>query len=85
MDSYISEIIVVIDAERCSDLDNVAAKLKAAGMSVIEVNCDEGIIEGTVPTSVLKKIESVAGVDYVRIVFTYNAHSDDDEPVKRAG
>jgi hypothetical protein len=52
---------------------------------VIEVNCDEGIIEGTVPTSVLKKIESVAGVDYVRIVFTYNAHSDDDEPVKRAG
>jgi hypothetical protein len=84
MDNYISEIIVVVDAERCQNLNDVAAKLKTAGMSVIEINADEGIIEGTVSTSVLKQIETVLGVDYVRIVFTYNARGE-DEPAKRAG
>jgi hypothetical protein len=84
MDSYISEIIVVVDAERCQNLNDIAAKLTAAGMNGLEVNENEGIIEGTVSTSLLKQIESLAGIDYVRIVFTYNARCE-DEPAKRAG
>jgi hypothetical protein len=84
MDNYISEIIVVVDAERCQNLNGVAVKLKAGGMNVLEVNENEGIIEGTVSTSLLKQIESLIGVDYVRIVFTYNARGE-DEPTKRAG
>ena len=73
MDNYISEIIVVVDAERCQNLNGVAVKLKAGGMNVLEVNENEGIIEGTVSTSLLKQI-----------VFTYNARGE-DEPTKRAG
>lgn len=77
MDTYVSEIIAVIKADACLDISKVVELLKAAGVAVSEVNDDEGVIGGTVPTSMLKQIDALGCVDYVRTVFTYNAHSDE--------
>jgi hypothetical protein len=56
-------------AERESTIDG----LRRNGLSVTDVDRDDGVVEGTIPAggvAVLQKLESVA---YVRIVFTYMA------------
>jgi hypothetical protein len=84
MDTYVSEILAVINSSCCDDLDKVVQELTKAGMNVTEINKDDGVIGGTIETSKLAQLESNKAVDYVRTVFTYNAHFE-PTPIKRAG
>jgi hypothetical protein len=85
MDAYVSEIVAVIDEKYADDLDKVVAQLKGAGVDVSNVNKDENVIEGCVESEKLKEVSKVAGVEYVRTVFTYAANYPPGDPRDRDG
>jgi hypothetical protein len=85
MDAYVSEIIAVVAESHSDNLDKIVVLLKAAGVDVSNINCDEHIIEGCVESEKLKEVGNVAGVEYIRTVFTYAANYPPGDPRDRDG
>jgi hypothetical protein len=80
-----SEIVAVIDDHHCDDLDSMVKTLSDHGMEVSTINRSEGVIEGLVDSSLVKKIDDLPGVEYVRTVFTYAANYPPGDPRDRDG
>jgi hypothetical protein len=80
-----SEIVAVIDDKHCDDLDSMVKTLQKEGVEVSNVNNSEGVIEGLVDSSLVKKIDDLPGVEYVRTVFTYAANYPPGDPRDRDG
>ncbi|MGH7177456.1 MAG: hypothetical protein ACREJC_08760 [Tepidisphaeraceae bacterium] len=74
MDAYISEIVVVIDGKHADDMQEMVTRLHAAGVDIGRIDHDQGIVEGCVDASLVKEIDAMPGVEYVRTVFTYAAN-----------
>ena len=72
-DAYISDVVVVVDTDDSRSFDEVLAKCEQTGLLVREVRKDECVIEGTIDSMKLMILDKLAGVDYVRSVFTYVA------------
>lgn len=85
MDTYVSEIIAVIDEKHSDDLATIVEQLKDAGVDVSNVNEDEHVIEGCVESRKLKEIGKLPGVEYVRTVFTYAANYPPGDPRDQDG
>jgi hypothetical protein len=85
MDTYVSDIVAVVDEKHSDDLDKVVEQLKACGVEISNVNNDEHVIEGCVESHKLKEVGKVAGVEYVRTVFTYAANYPPGDPRDRDG
>jgi hypothetical protein len=67
----VSDIVVVMEEDTPAEIDDLVKKLKELGVSVSDVDNDNGVVEGTVDAGKLKQIEKIPGVKYVRNVFTY--------------
>jgi hypothetical protein len=71
-DAIMSDIVVVVD-DTVSDFDALAEQLKQIGVTIEEIDHDNGVIEGTVIATQVTTIQKINGVKYVRSVFTYEA------------
>ena len=72
-DAEITDVVVVLDCKEQDPIDKAVEQLKGLGMEVVDVNVDEGVIEGSIESARVHDIKSVQGVCYVRSVFTYTA------------
>jgi hypothetical protein len=72
-DEEITDVVVVLDCKGQVAIDKAVEQLKGMGMEVIDVNVDEGVIEGSVESARVPDLKKVDGVCYVRSVFTYTA------------
>jgi hypothetical protein len=85
MDAHMSEIVAVIADEQCDDLPGMAKALERAGVEIHRINAGEGVIEGLVDSSLVKTVDEMKGVEYVRTVFTYAANYPAGDPRDRDG
>ena len=80
-----SEIVAVIEDGACDDIDALVKRLSKAGVEVWSVNSSECVVEGLVETGLIKTIDDLPGVEYVRTVFTYAADYPPGDPRDRNG
>jgi len=72
-DVEMSDIVVVADDCALADFDAWVITLKAAGVAVDEVDPKSGVVEGTIASALMKTIQALPCVKYVRSVFNYVA------------
>ncbi len=72
-DAEIADVVVILSDPLPLPLDQAVQKLKSAGMSVTDVDADNGAIEGTMTANQIKAVQSEPFVKYVRKVFEYTA------------
>jgi len=72
-DAEITDVLVVMDDDAQKSMDPIVARLKELGLEIVEVNAEEGVIEGSIDSSKVAQLKTVPGVSYVRSVFTYTA------------
>jgi|SRR5579859_2286841 len=84
-DAEITDVVVVLDGQGSKSIDSAIASLKGLGLEVSNVNNDEGVIEGSIDTSKVHDLKAVAGVCYVRSVFTYTADYPVGDPRDKDG
>jgi len=83
MDAEMSDIVVVLDGCPPQDIDKMVTKLRDAGVSVSEIDKDNGVIEGTCETAKVRSLEKIECVKYVRSVFNYIADFPSGDPRDR--
>jgi hypothetical protein len=79
-DAEIADVVVILADPLPLPFENAVQQLKTEGMSVTDVDADNGAVEGTLTADQLKKIQSIPFVKYVRKVFEYIAEPPADEP-----
>ena len=84
-DAEISDVVVVLDEEGQNTAETIIGRLKELGMEVASINCDEGVIEGSIDAGRVNEIKTVPGVAYVRSVFTYTADYPCGDPRDKDG
>jgi hypothetical protein len=72
-DAEMSDIVIVMDKGGAAQVDDLVARVTQAGVVVSDADPDNGVIEGTIESTLVKSIEKLEGVKYVRSVFTYVA------------
>lgn len=72
-DAEIADVVLVLDCQGQEAVDRAMAGLKAIGLEIVDTNPDEGVIEGSIEAAKVHDLKTVAGVSYVRSVFTYTA------------
>ena len=82
-DTYISEVVVVLDELTDERTAEVVKELEARGMVVEHVNNENSVIEGRVETHLAAGLEQIAAVRYVRKHFTYAAEFPPGHPLDR--
>lgn len=80
-----SEIVAIIEDGACDDIDALVKRMSKAGVEVWKVNENECVVEGLVETALIKQIDDMPGVEYVRTVFTYAADFPPGDPRDRNG
>lgn len=84
-EAYLSDVVIVAeDLPDDPDLAALSAKLAAEGVDVRDVRPDLGVIEGTMPHALVRKIDEYPGVRYVRTVFSYIADYPAGHPLDSA-
>jgi hypothetical protein len=84
-DAEISDVVVVLDGQGAKQMDAAVKSLKDLGMEISSVNSNEAVIEGSVPADKVPQLKAVAGVCYVRSVFTYTADYPCGDPRDKDG
>jgi hypothetical protein len=80
-DAEMADIVVVMDdGGDAAKLDSLAAALRGMGITVEEVDHDNGVIEGTSKSEQVAAIQKIPGVKYVRKVFEYVADYPAGDP-----
>lgn len=72
---HLSDVLIVVDPG-CADgnaLQNIVNALVSTGAEIIEVDRLHHVIEAVIASREISKVEAMAGVTYVRPVFTYFA------------
>jgi hypothetical protein len=72
-DAEIADVVVILSDPLSLPIGEATEKLKAAGMSVTDVDADNGAIEGTLTADQIKAVQAMPFVKYVRKVFEYTA------------
>jgi hypothetical protein len=78
-DDELSDVVVVLNEEPEIAPKDAAAKLAEQGLTVSDIDADNGIVEGTIETSKVQALKKLPFVKYVRDVFNYVAESGEDE------
>jgi hypothetical protein len=84
-DEEISDVIVVLDCKGPGPTAVAVGQLKAAGMEIVEVREDEGVVEGNINACKVHDLKSIPGVSYVRSVFTWVADYPVGDPRDKDG
>lgn len=79
-DAEITDVVVVLDGKGQKPIDDAVGQLKSLGMEVVDVNAEEGVIEGSIDSARVSDLKTVVGVCYVRSVFTYTADYPTGDP-----
>jgi len=82
-DTYISEVVVVLDELTDERTAEVIKELEARGLVVDHVNHESSVIDGRVETHLAAELEGVPSVRYVRKHFTYAAEFPPGHPLDR--
>jgi len=73
-DVEMSDVFVVLDeSAAATQFDILVIRLKEAGLFVEKADSDNGVVEGTIQSALLKALEALPEVKYVRAVFNYVA------------
>lgn len=72
-EAEMSDVLVVLDVKGQEAAEKAVEGLKAAGLEVVDVNGDEGVIEGSIEAAKVSDLKHLSGVCYVRSVFNYTA------------
>ena len=82
-DTYIAEVVVVLEELTDERTAAVVRELEARGLAVDHVNHASSVIEGRVEVHRAHELEQVASVRYVRKHFTYAAEFPPGHPMDR--
>ncbi len=82
-DTYISEVVVVLDELTDEGTAEVVKELEAKGLTVEHVNHESSVIDGRIETHLAAALEEVTAVRYVRKHFTYAAEFPPGHPMDR--
>jgi hypothetical protein len=66
-----SDCTIVLSVKEAEAINQVVEAMKAAGITINDVDTDDGVIECTAPESVLVPWETHHMVEYIRRNFTY--------------
>jgi hypothetical protein len=84
-DTYLSDVVVVLEELSTEQTARVVEHLASAGMEVSNVNDDQSVVEGTIEAHKAHDLKTVEHVRYVRTVFTYGASFPPGHPMDRDG
>src|ERR1700743_2751787 len=79
-DAEMSDVVVVLTDAAAGQVDDSVKALVSAGLSVSDVNKEEGVVEGCIPADKVHHLNTVQGVRYVRNVFSYTADYPAGDP-----
>jgi hypothetical protein len=79
-DAEIADVVVILKQTYCERVQHAASMLTAAGLKIISVDEDEAVIEGSVETDKLARIQTLECVNALRIVLTYTADYSTGDP-----
>jgi hypothetical protein len=79
-DEEISDVVVVLECKTSEEVDGIIEKLKAAGMTIDEIDYENSVVEGNIEADLVKKLQSVPSVRHVRSVFSYTADFPSGDP-----
>ncbi|MGA3065827.1 MAG: hypothetical protein ABSF29_03155 [Tepidisphaeraceae bacterium] len=85
-DAELADVVVILADPLPLRLEEAVEQLRGAGLTVDDVDAENGAIEGTTQVGLIKPIQSMPFVKYVRKVFEYTAEppspdpSDDESP-----
>jgi hypothetical protein len=79
-DAEMTDVIVVLTDAAAQEVDASVQLLSSAGLSVSDVNKDEGVVEGSILADKVHQLNAVQGVRYVRNVFSYTADYPAGDP-----
>lgn len=82
-DTYITEVVVVLDELSDERTAEVVRELEALGLIVEHVNHENSVIDGRVELHRVAALEQVTAVRYVRKHFTYAAEFPPGHPMDR--
>ncbi len=82
-DTYISEVVVVLDELTDERTAEVIKELEAHGLIVDHVNHETSVVDGRIETHRALELEQVPSVRYVRKHFTYAAEFPPGHPLDR--
>lgn len=84
-DADIAEVIIVLSNQGQPAVDWAVTKLKECGLEIVDVNAEEGVVEGSCDANKVQELKKVPGVNYVRSVFTYVADFPSGDPRDQDG
>jgi FlaA1/EpsC-like NDP-sugar epimerase len=82
-DTYIAEVVVVLDELSDERTAEVVKELEARGLVVEHVNHESSVVDGRVELHRVPELEQVSAVRYVRKHFTYAAEFPPGHPMDR--
>jgi hypothetical protein len=84
-DEEISDVVVVLECKTTEEIDGIIEKLKAAGMTIDEIDYENSVVEGNIEADLVKILHSVPSVRHVRSVFSYTADFPTGDPRDKDG
>ena len=82
-DTYIAEVVVVLDELSDERTAEVVKELEALGLAVDHINHETSVIDGRIELHRVHELEGVKAVRYVRKHFTYAAEFPPGHPMDR--
>lgn len=79
-DAEMTDVVVVLDDVASREVDACVLQLTSAGLSVSDINKEEGVVEGSILADKVHQLNAVQGVRYVRNVFSYTADFPSGDP-----
>ena len=70
-DAEVSDVVVVLEELDDAQTQEIVKLLQAAGMTVVKVDNDESVVEGSIEATKAHGLKHVSQVRYVRTVMTY--------------
>jgi hypothetical protein len=84
-DADIAEVIIVLADQGQQAVNGAVSKLKEFGLEIVDVNVDEGVVEGSCDANKVHDLKKIPGINYVRSVFTYTADYPPGDPRDQDG
>lgn len=84
-DAEITDVVLVLDCKDDASVQKVVSDVQAIGLSVANLDSENGVIEGSIDSSRVHDLKAVACVRYVRPVFTYTADYPPGDPRDKDG
>jgi len=79
-DAEMSDVVVVLTDAAAQEVEASVKALVNAGLSVSDINTDEGVVEGSIAADKVHHLNTVDGVRYVRNVFSFTADYPQGDP-----